>query len=261
MKIRFLIFLISILFNHSIFAQAQTTPPIDSNKVFYSAGIGLGFIPEYEGASAPLILPSLMFNAQKMNGQYLRWTGLNLEINVLKSKQWELGPKANLKIWRTDEVDNEFIARMEEIDPAFFVGAFTRYKYKKFDIKAEYSQDVSGVNDGGIAALDLGYNFRKGKFLHRFSVQSSYATENYMQTYFGVDNENVGESDLPYYSIEGGIKDIGTTLRSTYPLSQKWMLTGIISFRQFLGDVEDSPIVEQGTASQFSGGLILIRRF
>lgn len=265
-KIKFLIMAVVLcLITTNLMAQTKTTDN-EPKKVNFAVGVGFGFTPQYKGSSDVLAIPGLTFAANWTTGQYIRLSGLGIEANILgneKHKNWEFGPKLRFKLPRNEDiVDNDMVNTLDEIDVSVMAGLFTRYKFGKgFDIKAEYAHDISGVSEGGVAGLELGYTFRKKRFLTRISTNTSFASENYMDTYFGVTPENLGTSLLPYYNVDGGIKDIRAAINTTYFINNKWAVSGQLGFTQLLGDIADSPIVDQGSASQLSGGVIAIYRF
>lgn len=262
-KIKFLA-ITTVFFLTTITVMAQTAATDDDpKKVNFAIGAGAGFTPQYEGSNDILAIPALTFAANWTSGQYIRLSGLGIEANILSNNKWEFGPKLRFKLPRNEDiVDNDMVASLEEIDVSAMAGLFTRYKFGKgFDVKAEFTQDVSGVSEGGVAGLELGYTFRKHRFLTRFSANTTFATENYMDTYFGVNPENLNSSLLSFYDLDGGIKDIGATINTTYFINSKWALSGQIGYNQLLGEVADSPVVENGNSTQLSGGIIAIFRF
>ncbi|WP_196889189.1 MipA/OmpV family protein [Aureivirga sp. CE67] len=258
-KVYLLCFIISLFSISKINAQnAETTP----KKIQFSAGFGLASFPTYEGSDENLILPSVYFSADWNKGQYIRMSVAGIEANLLPSKKWSFGPRLTFRTPRNEDwVDNEFINELEDIDLATSLGLFTRYRFKKMDAKIEYTQDISGVHEGGVGRLDLGYTCRKGKWITRLSASTSFATKNYMETYFGLNGENIGTSTMDYYYPEAGIKDVGAGIRTTYVMSRKWMLVGSINYTRLLGDAVDSPIVELGNENQIAGTLMAIYRF
>ncbi|WP_196892047.1 MipA/OmpV family protein [Aureivirga marina] len=258
-KIYFFSFIISLCCISKMNAQKENVPP---KKVHYTAGFGFATFAAYEGSDEYLVLPTFAFSANWNKGQYIRMSVAGIEANLLPSRKWSFGPKLTFRTPRNEDwVDNETINKLEDIDLATSVGLFTRYRFKKFDTNFEFTQDVSGVHEGGVGRFDIGYTCRNGKWITRISASSSFATENYMSTYFGINEENVGTSSLDYYSPKAGIKDIGVGLRTTYLLNQKWMLIGSLNYTRLVGDAADSPIVALGTENQFSGALVAIYRF
>ena len=244
-------------------AQEQKKEGDSPSKVNFTLGLAVGTGPQYEGSSEYRVMPGLAFSADWNTGQYIRLAGLGINANLISSKKWELGPRLGFMLPRNDDfVDNKELNALKEIDFALSVGAFAKYKFAKgFDIEFSYTQDVTGANDGGLGGVEVGYSWRKKRFINRVSISSSYATSNYMNTYFGINEDNRGTSTLENYSLNGGIKDVGVGFTSIYAFNQKWLLVGRLGYNVLVGEVADSPIVNLGSTNQFSGGLALTYRF
>ncbi len=82
------------------------------------------------------------------------------------------------------------------------------------------------------------------KVLVRLGVETSWADSSYMETYFGVDNNNVGTSGLPFYKPDSGFKDASLSLTGVYFFNKTWAVAGVASYTRMLDDAEDSPLVE-----------------
>ena len=248
--------------------MAQTDEPVTDkkNKANLSVGAGFAYIPEYEGANDYMAVPFPLFSLDWNSGQYVRLVGLDIEANILgkKHKNWEFGPKLSFKPGRDNDIENINVANLEEIDFSISAGLFAQYKFAKgFDVRGEYTHDISGVSEGGVADFELGHTWIKknNRLITRVAATTSLATENYMDTYFGVNPDNLGTSLLPFYDLDGGIKDVGLKLTTTYFLNQKWILAGQVGLVELLGDAADSPIVTTGTSTQFVGGVSVMYRF
>jgi outer membrane protein len=241
----------------------QASEKKGTNTVQFLTGVGIGFNHQYEGSDEVFILPGLVLSANWNSGRYIRLAGLGINANIIASKKWEFGPRIGFKLPRNGSiVDNESIASLQEINFSISSGIFIRYNFDKgFDVEANYTHDISGVNDGGLANFDIGYTWRMKRFIHRISINGTYATSNYMNTYFGVNTQNIGTSNLSMYELRGSIKDIGTAFTSTYIINKSWMIVGRIGFKSLVNRVADSPIVLEGTKNQLTGGLILTYKF
>ena len=256
-----------VFFLIGISTRAQNTRNTDSivqlRKVNYSIGLGLGITNQYDGSDDYLILPNLVFSADWNNGRYIRLSGLGLDINISKNRKWEYGPIVRFKLNRNDNiVDNEAVANLESLGFGISAGLMGRYNFAKgLDIKAEYAQDISGVSDGGLALLHLRYTKFSKRFINRLTVGTSYGTERYLNTYFGVNSDNIGSSTLSNYTIGAGFRDISTSVNSTYVINRQWLLSAQIGYTRLIGDASDSPLVIQGSSNQIQGGLIAIYRF
>ena len=262
-KIKLLLLLVLIgIFNKIALSQVSNSNS-EASKVHVMAGLGIGMAPQYEGSDEFLIIPALAISANWSSGRYIRLAGLGINANILLSKKWEFGPRLGFKLPRNESfVDDVRVSDLEEIDFAISSGLFASYKFGRgFEIEANYTHDISGVNEGGLANLEVEYTRRIKRFIASVSLHTSYATEEYMTTYFGVNPNNIGTSTLSFYDADAGIKDIGASLSITYMLNKKWMLAGRFSCKTLLNNAADSPIVLEGDKNQYSGGLVMIYKF
>ncbi len=248
----------SLIFINTAMAQTKEQKP---KKIFYSIGAGAALLPEYAGAENYRILPMINFSANWLGGKYIRVNGLNTEMNVLSNRKWNFGPILLGTINRGNAVSNEQIALLSEIKFAFGAGLFAKYTYKNLDIKASYTQDISGVNDGGLANLEVGYTYRKKKIISRTSVNTSLATANYLNTYFGINSTSSLASGLSSYRLDAGFKDIGISSNFSYLLNRKWMLGTAIRYNLLIGNAAKSPIVKLGSEHQLVSAFFVFYRF
>ena len=86
-------------------------------------------------------------------------------------------------------------------------------------------------------------------------VGTTFASDDYMQTYFGVTPTQAASSraGLPVYDPDAGIKDVYVELGSEIALGERWLLKPGGRYGRLVGDAGDSPIVEN--ENQFSGVL------
>jgi len=92
-------------------------------------------------------------------------------------------------------------------------------------------------------------------------VGTTFAGDDYMQTYFGVTpaQSRNSKAGLPAYTPDAGIKDVFFELGGTMDLSDRWLLKAGGRYGRLLGDAADSPVV--ATENQLSGVLGLGYRF
>ena len=89
-------------------------------------------------------------------------------------------------------------------------------------------------------------------------VDSTYATEDYMEEFFGVDAGGSAASGLDTYDPDASFKDIGLDAALTWKFSQSWSVAGLARYVRLIGDAdEDSPVVDVGNENQFIGGLLV----
>lgn len=227
----------------------------------YKVGVGAGSAAEYEGSDDYKGVPVLMFNGNYDSGRYFSMFGTNMKVNLLAGRAFSLGPVLNFRNGRED-LENPFVDRMKDIDPAVEAGLFAAFRIRNMVFTAEALSDISDTHEGAVFSLTGAYNWKVNSALSITpSISVTYANDDYMQTYFGVDSTNRGTSPLPNYTAEAGAKDAGVSILIDYAPWEKWGVAGIISVKSLLNDAEDSPIVAVGEDSHSFVGVMATYRW
>ena len=87
------------------------------------------------------------------------------------------------------------------------------------------------------------------------------ASDDYMDTYFGVTAAEAATSGLPAFDPDGGVKGVGVEAEARYALTRHWAIRGKAGYERLLGDAADSPISRAGSRDQFNAALGLTYRF
>ena len=225
-------------------------------------GLGAGAAPDYEGSDDTTGVPMFMFQHNYDSGRFVKLMGPNLKVNLLADKQFSLGPVLNYRAER-DDVDNNRVDRMDKIDAAFEAGVFGGVNIDNLLFGLELLADVSDEHDGYLVQANAGYRWKAMPELTLTpGVFLTYADDDYMDTYFGVNPGNKGNSGLPNYSADSGLKDVGINLVAHYTPWEKWGIMGLFSYKTLLNDAKDSPIVDdEGNDKQFMFGLMATYRW
>jgi outer membrane protein len=220
-------------------------------------GLGAGVAPDYEGSDDTKAVPYFLFSHNYDSGRFVKLNGPNLKVNLLADKNYSLGPVLNYRFER-DDVDNNQVDRMDKVDAAFEAGIFGGIDVNNLLLGMEVLADVSDSHDGYTVQGTAGYRWKvmptltltPGAFM-------TYASEDYMSTYFSVNSSNRGSSNLSNYSADSGIKDVGLNLIGHYAPWEHWGIMGLVSYKKLLNDAKDSPIVDdEGNDNQMNFGLM-----
>ena len=226
-----------------------------------SVGLGVGMAPDYEGSEDYTAVPLLFARVGWGDGDYVMLKGTQLKWNLLND-QIEFGPLLQYRGER-DDVDNDRVDAMKDIDAAVEAGFFLTGRSGPWSATLEFAADVSDTYDGFL--ITLGGNYRQtisDDFKMTYGVSTTYASDNYMETYFQVDAGNRGTSTLPNYNADGGFKDVGLNVAADYSFNAKWSVVGNLGYKYLLGDAADSPIVDdEGSEGQFFLGAMGVYRF
>jgi len=220
-------------------------------------GLGAGMAPDYEGSEDYQGVPLLMLKGSYDSGRSFNLTGNNLRVNVVPSKTYSFGPLLNYRMGR-DDVDNDRVDSMKDIDGAFELGLFGGIDIDNWLLGAEFLADVSDEHDGMLGSVSAGYRWKAMPALTITPrVFTTYADNDYMDTYFGVNSGNRGGSGFSDYNADSGFKNVGVNMSVDYNPWQQWGITGLLSYSALLDDAKDSPVVDdEGDDKQLYFGLM-----
>ena len=91
----------------------------------------------------------------------------------------------------------------------------------------------------------------------RLAASTTYASDNYMESYFDVTPADSGRSGLSTFSASDGFRDVSVNLALSYDINENWDLGVLGSWKRLLGDAEDSPVTDVGNENQFIAGLFV----
>jgi MipA family protein len=231
-------------------------------------GIGAGVYPDYEGSEEFTGLPLLQMRYNWNNGCYINLLGAGMRANIIPSCAFEFGPMVVYRPKR-DSVDEKQVDKLKKVDAATEAGAFASWSIDKFTLLLQAHADTSGTHNGYL--IDAGASYRiplERKMQLILVALASYASDDYMDTYFSIDKENSELSEcseldpplgpLPEYKADAGIKDVGLLAVLQYKLSNDWGLLGLLKYSCLVGDASDSPIVDDiGDANQLMTGFLV----
>ena len=235
-------------------------------------GLGAGMVPDYEGSDDYEAIPVLFGRYQWDGGRYVDLGGapstgsaVRLSANLLPKNSeptWTLGPLLQYRMKR-DDVDNNKVDEMQQVDATVEAGAFVGLKNGPWEANLSFAGDVGSEYDGYLVYLSGAYNRKiNDKLSLKFGARTTYADDNYMDTYFGVSGSDAARSGLKKYSADGGMKDWGLNVTANYAINDSWGVTGILSYSRLLGDAEDSPLVSDvGNENQYGATLALTYKF
>jgi outer membrane protein len=223
-------------------------------------GLGVGSVPDYEGSdnNEGTIAPFGRYNWA--SGRYISLGGTanaeraaRLKMNLLtRESQLELGPVLQYRLKR-DDVDNNKVDRMKEVDAATEAGAFLGWKQDRLSLSTTYVTDVSDEHSGDVWYFNGYYDIPVDEqFRMLVGAHLTWASDDYMETYFGVSNNDAARSGFSKYKASSGFKDTGLSLIGHYKFNQTWGMAGVINYTRMLNDAEDSPLVDDaGDDNQF----------
>ena len=228
----------------------------------WTLGLGVGAAPDYEGSEDYEAVPIPKVRWDRGDGVYADLTGLTFTANVLANRDFEFGPVVQVRGER-DDVDNDAVDRLDDVDTAVEVGAFLKFLFGDWSIGGRAQVDVADAHDGWLAELRGGYDGSIGSsWSYTAGAYTTYASDDYMEAYFGIDAANSAASGLSTFDADAGLKDVGVDFSMTYLDWRPWAVTGIVAYKRLLDDAEDSPVTDDvGSENQVFIGLLGSYRF
>jgi outer membrane protein len=262
----------ALLSSSHALAQAVSTgdaiaDPVDAGPgagVNFTLGAGAGMAPDYEGSDDYEFVPLWNLRAGNLYhpNTFVQVLGPRLRSNFLPSDHWRLGLSGQF-IRERDDVDNNQVDDLEKVDPSVMLGAMGGYDFfadprEHLMLEVDVRQDVA--NDNGFLASVRGLYGRPFADGWRFDavVGSTWASDDYMSSYFGIDGADAARSGLDQFSADEGFKDVSVAGALSYRFFERWSVTALVSYTRLLDDAADSPVVDDvGNENQFFTGALV----
>jgi len=256
--------LASLMYGRDIAATENDTSPANNGFII----IGPAITPEYSGSddytAVPMIVSQFRFGNIDIEVE-----GLDAQATLFHYKGWDIGVNTSIDTGRDDDVDNDIIALMNEIDTAVNIGIFLAYQRDSYFLHRDelaftvntYS-DTSDTHNGTFITTALSYTlplYIPWRF--EFEVETTYISDSYADTYFGVSASDAISSRLSRYSPESGFRDVTLSTNIGLFFNPTWGIFARISASRLLGDAADSPIIDSGDKNQYFFGLGAYYRF
>lgn len=237
--------------------EAGGTP----GKWMFSLGAGPGIVPDYEGSDEYKPVPILFARAQR-DQIYVTLEANTLRANLLPEPVFQIGPLVRYRPER-DNVENDAVDHLKKVDPALELGGFVGFQNAGWHGRFEITQDVADAYNGLLLGVKGGYrSILSPKWTLNTTMFTSWASNDYMDTYFGISGADAARSGLKPFNADAGFKDVGFSLAAHYGGIKGWGVTGIAAYKRMLGDAADSPVVHDvGNPNQFFAGALLTYGF
>ena len=244
--------------------------PFSAHAVDFTIGAGAGVAPDYEGSDDYDAVPLWHLRAQDLYhpSTYVDISGLRFTSNFVPHDNFRLGLSGEYAMKRSN-VDDDNVDALGSTDDGVLVGLIGGYDFNitpdavlgaELDARFDPSGDIGGLVTARVkfrSPVDAAK-----KWIVNASVESTYATDDYMDNYFGIKASDLGGSNLSAFNADGGIKDVGVGAGITYMFSQHWSVSGLANYKLLVGDAADSPVTDKaGDESQFFAGALVSFKF
>ena len=188
----------------------------EEDKTVTKLGLGIGMVPDYEGSNDYMVVPIPFARIDSHTGQYIGLLGTTVRADLLKGRTWSAGPVLRYRFER-DDVEDDTVDKLRKVDDALEVGGFVGIQIDQWTAMIEAAQDVADGHEGLLVTLVAGYSIPLDTGLMlSLSASTSYASDDYMESYFEIDENNANRSGLDVHDADAGIKDYGVRVGVNY---------------------------------------------
>lgn len=238
--------------------EAQT-PPRPPTNLFIG---GVASIPEFVGSSDDRILPFPVMNVA-IGGSRFEFGNLDGRLDLLgRSPLVRFGPVGTASLARTG-FDAPGLGRLPDIDFGLEVGVHAGRSFPiralsqgRLDLDIAVRRDILGAHDGTLVTPEIETIFSPARRI-RLSLRtaSTWASSNYMDTWFGVAPDTSGLFALSH--VPGaGFRDVTLAGSALISIMPRWGLVLRWEEMFLVGGAADSPIFnEEGVPTQRTLGL------
>lgn len=231
--------------------------------------LGPGAVPAFDGANKYQLIPLMISNVD-WKGVSLEVRGLGARLDLAGKSRLQIGPVFNFRGSRNSDKDGSGrVKLLNDVDSSMEVGGFVGYRfggnqYGQGEIAADVTltKDVGGGHEGLIGTAQISYAaVRTQKFFLNLDTQTSWVDKKYARAFFGVTPTEAARSGLAAYRPGSGMRDVGAGMTLGYQFNERWGVIARAGANYYVGDIKDSPVVDEGKKLQAVGGLALSYRF
>lgn len=193
--------------------------------------------------------------------------------NAVNAGGWKAGPLIKPRFGRREENGgspfqiaggSDALRGMGDIGVAGEAGGFVEKRFggrQQWRARAEVRQGF-GAHEGVVGDVSLAYAGREGRVLYSVGPRATFASADYMQTYFGVDSGQSARTGLAVSRMDGGLVSYGLGASAVRPLDRRRAVALFAGIDRLGGDAADSALIrERGQRTQFTAGIAYSFRF
>jgi outer membrane scaffolding protein for murein synthesis (MipA/OmpV family) len=248
-------------------AAPPPPPPAPAAETHWEGAIGLttGYRPEFSGSSKWVVklTPALFlrygrFTITNASGFVTRrdddvMRGLGLD--MLRNDRMRVNLALRYDGGRA-ETTSDALKGLGDIKPTLRARLSASWRLDgPWRLGASWSADIFGRGGGNFGDVSLGWE-------HRFAPATvvtlgtslSAAGDRYMQTYYGISEEQAARTAYPRYEAGAGLRDMGLFANMRHDIGHEWTVLAGASTTRLLGPAASSPLTTRKTGWGLNAG-------
>lgn len=249
----------------AVLERGETVPLPQRPATAWSLNLGVftGLRPDYEGSDNYSFLGAPLVELRYRGDSFFVSSRDGIGATVVRFGGFSAGPVIRYRFGR-DQDDNDALRGMGDVGGTVEAGGFLRWQEGGWVAVVNAAQGLNGGGHRGATVFaSLGYGGRLAeRWLFSLGPSITWASENYMQSFFGSTPTQGARAGYAPYSPGAGFKDVGFGGTLTWRVTDQAAVTAIAEVKELLNDAADSPLVEsRGSSTQGFLGLALSYRF
>lgn len=230
-------------------------------------GGGVGVTPRYSGSDENRVSTALVLDYSMHNGFFVSSTrGLGYgnslgNVDYSAALSYRTGRKDHNVDSDTMSDGSDHLRGMGNVKGSALGVVGLGYKLTNW-LSAQLQAEVPFSQRDNGAALHFGIVsplYHSPKNSVTLGLTSSWGTNDYMQTYYGVSATQSGASGFTQYTAGSGIYAWSLNLDWTHNFTERWSVVADAGYTQLAGDARNSPIVQRKASP--TGSLTVTYRF
>lgn len=125
------------------------------------------------------------------------------------------------------------------------VGVYTLGKFGNYTLGSRVNSDLNPESSGLSGELMAGYQANLTQRLNmNFGVGTTWANQDYMDHYYGVDATRARSTGLSEYQAEAGFQNAALQMSACYQFTDMWSMGAKVGYLRYLGDAVNSPLLD-----------------
>lgn len=155
------------------------------------------------------------------------------------------------------ESSSDALAGMGDIDPTLRLRLGGTWQLDDgWRLGASWSVDAFGRGGGNFGDVSFARDLRLGRdAMLTWGGALALAGDRYLQTYYGVNEEQAARTGRPLYTPRSGLRDGSLFINVRSPLGPHWSALAGVGVSRLLGPAADSPLTEKVTNWSANVGL------
>lgn len=242
--------------NTAVQAQTQSEHSASGLQGGGFVGLGVRAAPRYQGADESKTRGIPAFSYQWSNGFFAGGSDGLLGYQHKATERLQLGAALGMDEGRAAS-DSRDLTGMGDVTSRTTLNLHAKLALSsQLEISAA-TQMGSGIDaKGGLVQLGASYGMPLTSATRvRLHVKATWANDDYMQDYFGVNARQSADTGYKAYTPGAGLRDITLGVGVQHPFSRQWMLFGGLSHTTLSDAASASPLTRKTAYQSAFAGL------